>query len=89
MFEVPLHFSPRARVDVFQDSTTVEAEGTLDICEVYYPIKDVDTKYTWFSLFKHRPVNAGMPSNTDLHTIGIEPIIDDCSARHIYHVSLY
>jgi hypothetical protein len=72
--------------DTFQDNMAAEAEGTFELTAKDYPIKAMDTEYVYFCFNYADLVNAGMPNNTQLHTIGVEPIID--SAKHIHHFIL-
>jgi hypothetical protein len=66
-----------------------EAEGTLELRAVDYPVKDEISEYARFCFSNADLVNAGMPSDTDSHTIGMEPIIDPRSAEHIHHFTLF
>lgn len=73
--------------DAFQDVMAAEAEGSIELTAKDYPIKAMDTEYAHFCFNYADLVNAGMPNNTQSHTIGVEPIID--SVKHVHHFVLY
>jgi hypothetical protein len=65
-----------------------QAEGSIELTAKDHPIKAIDTEYAYFCFSYADLVNAGLPNNTALHTIGFEAIIDPRSAKHIHHFVL-
>ena len=72
--------------DGFQDIMAAEAEGSIELTAKDYQIKAMDTEYAHFCFNYTDLVNAGMPNNTQLHMIGVEPILD--SVKHVHHFIL-
>lgn len=80
------HASPEG--NDFEATMTNEAEGFIDIMAKNYPIKPIDTEYAYFCLSLADMIAQGMPADTELHTIGFEPIIDPRAAKHVHHFIL-
>jgi hypothetical protein len=83
-----VRFFAKSEDDTFWDAMS-EAEGTLELRAVDYPVKVEISEYDRFCFSNADLVNAGMPSDAELQTIGMEPIIDSRSAEHIHHFTLF
>lgn len=72
----------------FETAMASEAEGFIDIMANDHPIKPMDTEYAYFCVSLADMIAQGMPADTELHTIGFEPIIDPRAAKHVHHFIL-
>jgi len=73
----------------FDAAMAVEAEGFVEIKAQDHPIKPVDTEYAYFCASYADLVAQGMPEDTELHSIGFEPIIDPRGVKHVHHFILH
>lgn len=73
----------------FQETMSEGAEGSFELRAVDYPIKAIDTEYRKFCFAQTDLVQLGMRANTDLHVVGIEPVIDEDAKRYVHHFVLY
>lgn len=83
-----LRFHGTDEVSDFDAAMAREAEGFIDIKANDYPIKPIDTEYAYFCVSYDELIAQGMPADTELHSIGFEPIIDPRAAKHVHHFIL-
>lgn len=86
-----IRFMSKTAVDElesFQESMAAEAEGTFIIAAQDFVIPAVETTYEKFCFAADDLLAMGIPLDQDLHTIGIEPIIDTRSAQYVHHFVL-
>lgn len=75
--------------DDFARVMSNEAEGFIDLKAVNHSIKVQDTEYAYFCFTYADLVAQGLPLGAELHTIGMEPLIDASSRKHVHHFVLY
>lgn len=66
-----------------------ESEGSFDLLANDYAIPKDETTYADFCFQESDLLAMGIPVNTPLHTIGIQPIVDERSAAYVHHFIVY
>ena len=81
--------SSEEELATFQTTMSTEAEGNFSIQAVDYAIPAVETTYAYFCFSKAELLMLGAPLDNDLHSIGMEPIIDSRGAKYVHHFIVY
>ena len=81
--------SSEEELATFQTIVSTESEGNFTMQAVDYAIPAVETKYAYFCFTTTDLIAMGVPMDKDLHTIGIEPIVDARSAKYVHHFVVY
>lgn len=66
-----------------------ESEGFIQLQKTDYPVKEQDTEYAYTCFSYADMIAKGMPADTPLHAIGMEPIIDPRGKKYVHHFILY
>jgi hypothetical protein len=66
-----------------------EAEGYIDLVADDFLIPARETTYQTFCFEENDLIAKGMPPDTALHGVGIEPIIDARSTPYVHHFIAY
>lgn len=76
--------------EFFAQTMANEAEGnfTINARGFVIPSNDVTT-YQWFCFSREDLLVMGVPLDEDLHTIGIEPVIESSNKKYVHHFILY
>lgn len=69
----------------FRDLMNDEAEGSLLMVADNFPIPTRETTYMDFCFLYEDLLALGMPPDVELHTIGVEPIVDERTVPYIHH----
>ena len=75
--------------EMFAEAMANEAEGSFVVQADNYRVPARETQYSDFCLTQTGLENAGVPIDSDLHLIGVEPIIDPAAAAYVHHFVLY
>jgi hypothetical protein len=81
--------SSEEELAMFQTIVASESEGNFSIQAVDYAIPAAETTYAYFCFSTTDLLEMGVPMDKDLHTIGIEPIIDARSTKYVHHFVVY
>lgn len=73
----------------FDTAMANEAEGFIELRTTDYPIKEEDTEYHYTCFSYDDLVAQGMPADTELHSIGFEPVVDPRGTKYVHHFILY
>ena len=74
---------------LFAETMSFEAEASFDIVARSYTIPKTDTTYALFCYSVNDLTNnGGVPLNERLHIIGLEPVINRETAKHVHHMVL-
>lgn len=83
-----LRFHGDGQAEDFEAAMAEQAEGFVDIKAQDHPIKAIDTEYAYICVSYADLIAQGMPADTELHSIGFEPIIDPRGKKHVHHFIL-
>ena len=75
--------------EIFQNVMDTEAEGSFELRANDFLIPTRATEYKSFCFLESDLIEGGMPEDISLHSIGIEPIVDERSALHVHHFLIY
>jgi Copper type II ascorbate-dependent monooxygenase, C-terminal domain/DOMON domain/Copper type II ascorbate-dependent monooxygenase, N-terminal domain len=76
-------------VELFAQSMATEAEGNFSFTAKDFVIpSDVVTTYQRFCISRDELLGQNVPIGEDLHTIGIEPLIDPRGKKYVHHFIL-
>ena len=81
--------SSEEELATFRTMISTESEGNFSIQAVDYAIPAVETTYAYFCFSKADLLMLGAPLDNDLHSIGMEPIIDSRGAKYVHHFIVY
>ena len=73
---------------LFDQAMALEAEGSFDIVARNYTIPKKDTTYALFCYSHQELIDWGVPLDLPLHIIGLEPVINHATAKHVHHMVL-
>jgi Copper type II ascorbate-dependent monooxygenase, C-terminal domain/Copper type II ascorbate-dependent monooxygenase, N-terminal domain/DOMON domain len=76
-------------VELFARAMAAEAEGNFTVSAQDFIIPAEETTYQNFCFSRDDLIAQNVPLDEDLHTIGIEPVIDPRSKKYVHHFLLY
>jgi Copper type II ascorbate-dependent monooxygenase, C-terminal domain/Copper type II ascorbate-dependent monooxygenase, N-terminal domain/DOMON domain len=76
-------------VVLFAQAMAAEAEGNFTVAAQDFIIPPNETTYQSFCFSRDDLIDQNVPLDQDLHTIGIEPVIDPVSKKYVHHFLLF
>lgn len=73
----------------FEQQMADEAEGSFELRATDYEIPAVETTYASFCFTESELIAMGVPTDTPLHSIGVEPFVDADAIRYVHHFILF
>jgi hypothetical protein len=72
-------------IALFENIMQDEAEGSFVIRANNYSIPAIETMYKNFCFSAQDLADMGVPVNSSLHTIGVEPLVDPRARQYVHH----